>query len=223
MHHALLLASGLSSLLHPTQLITDFGTIGLLVVVFAETGLLLGFFLPGDSLLFLAGALCATTKPGLPHLSLPVVVVGVAVAALAGAQTGFLIGRWSGPRLFARPDSRFFRQEYVERAHEFLERYGYGKAIVLARFVPIVRTFMNPVAGVARVPVPVFTLWNVVGGLVWSVGVTLLGYALGSSISIDKYILPITAAIIVLSLVPIVLEARRTRQRRVAAGTVRTR
>jgi membrane-associated protein len=120
--------------------------------------------------------------------------------------------------LFDRPKSRFFNPKNVERAHEVLHRYGEWKAIFLARFIPVVRTFMNPVCGVAEVPVRIFTIWNIIGGLVWTIGVTMLGYALGSQISIDKYIIPITLVIVLLSVIPIVLEARKSRARVAAAG-----
>jgi membrane-associated protein len=204
----------LPSWLDPGHLISTYGTIGLIIVIFAETGLLIGFFLPGDSLLVLAGAYCAT-KAGEPgHLDLLPVLIGVAVAALLGAQTGYFLGLKGGPVLFDRPRSRVFNPKNVEKAHEVLERYGEGKAIFLARFIPIVRTFMNPVCGAARVPLRTFTLWNVIGGLVWSIGVTLIGYVVGKSIKIDRYIIPGTIVIVLLSVIPIALEARRARRRR---------
>jgi membrane-associated protein len=204
--------------IEPAHLISTYGTLGLILIVFAETGLLIGFFLPGDSLLVLAGAYCATDAgSGDPHLNLGTVLIGVSVAALVGAQTGYLIGRAGGPVLFDRPKSRIFNPKNVEKAHEVLHRYGEGKAIVLARFIPIVRTFMNPVCGAAKVPARTFTLWNVVGGLIWAVGVTLIGYFVGKSIKIDRYIIPGTIVIVLLSVVPIALEARKARRRRAAA------
>jgi membrane-associated protein len=205
----------LPSWIEPAHLITSYGTIGLILIVFAETGLLIGFFLPGDSLLVLAGAYCATdAASGDPHLNLVTVLIGVAAAALLGAQTGYFIGRAGGPVLFDRPKSKIFNPKNVEKAHEVLQRYGEGKAIVLARFIPIVRTFMNPVCGAARVPLRTFTIWNVVGGLVWSIGVTLIGFAVGKSIKIDKYVIPGTLLIVALSVIPIALEARKSRNRR---------
>ena len=203
----------LPSWLEPGHLISTYGTIGLIIIIFAETGLLIGFFLPGDSLLVLAGAYCAT-KAGEPgHLDLFPVLLGVAVAALVGAQTGYFIGRKGGPVLFDRPKSRIFNPKNVEKTHEVLERYGEGKAIFLARFIPIVRTFMNPVCGAAKVSVRTFTLWNVIGGLTWSIGVTLIGFAVGKSIKIDRYVIPGTIVIVLLSVIPIVLEARKQRRR----------
>jgi membrane-associated protein len=200
--------------LNPEHLISSYGTIGLILIIFAETGLLIGFFLPGDSILVLAGAYCATGANDKIHLNLFSVLVGVAVAALLGAQTGYFIGRKGGPVLFDRPKSRIFNPKNVDKAHEVLAHYGEGKAIVLARFIPIVRTFMNPVCGAARVSLRTFTLWNVVGGLIWSVGVTLIGFVVGKSIKIDRYIIPGTIVIVLLSVIPILIEARRAKARR---------
>ncbi|MCW2524784.1 MAG: associated Golgi protein-like protein [Frankiales bacterium] len=199
------------SFLNPGQLISDYGTWGLAVVIFAETGLLIGFFLPGDSLLFLAGAYSAGSATARVHLNLGLVLVAVIVAAILGSQSGYLIGRRAGPALFNRPDSRFFRQANVTRAHELLEQYGTGKALLISRFVPVVRTLINPVAGVLAIPARTFTALNLIGGVLWAGGVTLLGYFLGSAINIDHYILPITAGVIILSAIPLVLEYRKQR------------
>ena len=207
--------------LDPASLVSAFGLIGVILIVFAETGLLVGFFFPGDSLLFLAGAYAATdANSGEPHLPLGWLLLGVAVAAIVGAQVGYLIGRKAGPALFDKPESRFFKPAHVDRAHQVLHRYGEGKAIFIARFIPIVRTFMNPVCGVAQVPARVFTFWNIISGLVWSLGVTLLGFALGKSVHIDRYIIPVTIGIIAVSVIPIALEARKHRreQRQQADG-----
>ncbi|HET6503677.1 MAG TPA: DedA family protein [Amycolatopsis sp.] len=199
--------------LDPHSLLATFGPLGVAVVLFAETGLLIGFFLPGDSLLFTAGLLCATTSGAALHLSLPWVLVAAAVGALLGAQTGYLIGRRAGPALLDRPDRPRLHAATL-RAREALERYGPGKAIVLARFIPLVRTVLNPLAGVLAVPVRLFTLWQVVGGLVWSIGVTMAGYVLGSQIpSIDTYLLPIIGVIVLLSLIPVARELLRARRK----------
>jgi membrane-associated protein len=196
------------------SLIEAFGALGVFVVIFAETGLLIGFFLPGDSLLFTAGVLCAASADAAVHLNLAVILPGVAVSAIAGAQVGYLIGRRAGPLLYDRPQTRVFNPANVARAETYFERFGSARAVVLARFVPIVRTFLNPVAGVLRMPAHTFALWNVVGGLVWSVGVTLLGYWLGTRISgIDTYLLPIVALIALVSVLPILLEVIRHRRR----------
>ena len=198
------------NVLDPTSLLAALGTLGVFVVLFAETGLLVGFFLPGDSLLFAAGLFCAADRF---HLSLPVVLVAAAAGALLGAQVGYLIGRRAGPGLLDRPD-RPRLQQGVVRTREALEKYGTAKAIVLARFIPVVRTVLNPLAGTVGVPVRTFTLWQVIGGLVWSLGVTLAGYGLGSRIpNIDRYLLPIVGVIIVVSLIPVALELRRGRSR----------
>ena len=163
--------------LSATDLLGSFGTVGILVVLFAETGLLIGFFLPGDSLLFTAGLLCATGA-GL-RLSLPWVLVAAAAGAVLGAQVGFLIGRRAGSAL----ESRSRRPQLVagmRRAEDLFSRYGPAKAIVLARFVPVVRTVLNPVAGALHTPIRLFTLWQVLGGLVWTIGLVLAGYTLGT-------------------------------------------
>lgn len=199
--------------LDSTSWLSSLGAFGVFLVLFAETGLLIGFFLPGDSLLFTAGLLC-TAGTHAVHLSLPAVLVAAAIGALLGAQTGFWLGQRGGRALLARSRSRHLRDGVV-RAEEILERYGHGKAIVLARFIPVVRTVLNPLAGALEVPTPVFTLWQTVGGLVWSIGVTLAGYGLGSSVpSIDKYLLPIIAVIVVVSLLPLALELLRSRRKR---------
>ncbi|MDQ1417601.1 MAG: rane-associated protein [Acidimicrobiaceae bacterium] len=199
-------------MLSPTHLLNSFGALGVLVILFAETGILLGIVLPGDSLLFTAGLLSATTRRGDVHLNLPVVLVAAIIGAVVGAQTGYLLGRRFGPRLFRRPDSRLFKQEYVERTRVYLEKYGPAKAVVLARFVPVVRTLMNPLAGVAEIDARVFTVANIVGGVLWGAGVTIAGYFLGKSIpNVDRYLLPIIAVVVALSLVPVVLEVRKAR------------
>ena len=194
------------------SLLSSIGTFGLFLVVFAETGLLIGFFLPGDSLLFTAGILCTTRAGQTLHLSLPAVLLAAAGGALLGAQVGYLVGRRAGPLLLSSNRPRL--RAGFERAQQALDRYGQPKAIFLARFIPVVRTVLNPLAGALRVPARTFTLWQIIGGLTWSLGVTLAGYGLGSRIpSIDKYLLPIVAVVVVVSLLPIVLEVRRERAR----------
>jgi membrane-associated protein len=200
------------NVLDATSLLSSFGALGIAVVMFAETGLLVGFFLPGDSLLFTAGLLCVPGASDVVHLSLWQVLVAAAAGALLGAQTGYAIGRRGGPALLARTRNRKLH-EGAARAAELLERYGHARAVVLARFVPVVRTVLNPLAGALRVPARTFTLWQVAGGLVWSVGLVLGGYGLGSSVPhVDTYLLPIVALIVVVSLAPLVLELRRGRR-----------
>ena len=205
--------------LDPHSLLSSFGALGVFLVLFAETGLLVGFFLPGDSLLFTAGLLCTTTAGSSVHLSLGTVLPAAVAGALLGAQTGYLIGVKAGPPLLDRP-GRPRLQQAVTRSREALERYGAGKAIVLARFIPLVRTVLNPLAGTVGVPVRTFTLWQVLGGrgLVRS-ELTLAGYALGSRIpNVDSYLLPIIAVIVVLSLVPVAAGAAPLPQPGLSAG-----
>jgi membrane-associated protein len=184
------------------------GLLVLLAVVFVETGLLVGFFLPGDSLLFTAGLLVAQDQL---DISIWWLVLTLPVAAVLGDQTGYQIGRVSGPRIFNRPDSRFFQQEYVDKAYAYFEKYG-ARTIVIARFVPIVRTFAPVVAGVSRMDRRVFTTYNVVGAILWAVGVPLLGYYLGRvevvADNVEKFIL----GIVVLSVLPIAVEILRARR-----------
>ncbi|MET7610585.1 DedA family protein [Streptomyces seoulensis] len=189
------------------------------MVQFAETGLLIGFFLPGDSLLFTAGLLCASgSAGGSVHLSPGWVLVAAVVGALTGAEVGYLLGRRAGPALLKRTNSRKIC-EGADRAADILERYGHAKAIVLARFLPVVRTVLNPLAGVLAVPARNFALWQVVGGLVWTVGLVLAGYGLGASVpNVDRYLLPIIASIVIVSLIPVGLELLRSRGSRNANG-----
>lgn len=190
----------------PKSLIETFGTIGLFAIVFAESGLLIGFFLPGDSLLFTAGLLASQGV-----LNLPVILVGCFLAAVAGDQVGYMFGARVGPALFKRPDSRFFRQTYVDKAHQYFETQG-PKTVLLARFIPIVRTFAPIVAGVSEMPYRTFVTFNLIGGLLWAEGVTMLGYFLGKSVpSIDRYLLPAVAVIVAISLIPVVREVRKMR------------
>lgn len=200
-------------LVNPSHLIATFGTIGLILVVFAESGLLFGFFLPGDSLLITAGVFAAKGD-----LNLPVILVGVFVAAVAGDQVGYAFGNRVGPALFSRPDSRLFRKKHVERAQRYFEEHG-PRTIVLARFVPVVRTFTPIVAGMGDMPYRTFAIYNVLGGLLWGVGVTMLGYALGEAVDIDRYLLPVIGFIVVASAVPVLLEVRRARNRARSAPT----
>lgn len=200
--------------LDPEALLATFGTIGLFAIIFAESGLLFGFFLPGDSLLFTAGLLASQGK-----LNLPVILVGCFVAAVTGDQVGYAFGRRAGPALFRRPNSRFFKQEHILRADEFFQRHG-SKTIVLARFVPIVRTFAPILAGVGHMDYRKFVTFNVLGGVLWAIGVTLGGFLLGEAIpDIDNYLLPIIGLIVFASVVPVGIEflkAHRRRARRAA-------
>ena len=191
------------------------GTAGVILVIFAETGILLGIFLPGDSLLFAAGIFCSQTRFGV-HLNLAVILVGTAVAAVLGGECGYQIGRAAGPRVLQRKDSRFFKKAWLERTEHFLERYGFGRALLLARFVPIVRTLINPLVGVLGAERRRFSPFNAAGGVLWTVLVVMLGWGIGSSLkgrSIDSFILPVVAIIVAFSLIPIGLEYRRARRK----------
>jgi membrane-associated protein len=197
--------------LDPKEIIdslSPYGEIGLMLIIFAETGLLIGFFLPGDSLLFTAGLLAQQGR-----LNLAAVLVGCFAAAVIGDQLGFTIGDRAGPRIFSRPESRLFKQEFVDRTEQFFEKHG-PKTVVIARFVPIVRTFAPVLAGVGNMTRRTFFTYNVFGAFIWVFGVTLAGYLLADVIgdSIDTYLLPIIAVIIIASLIPPLLEWRKAKR-----------
>jgi membrane-associated protein len=196
--------------LDPEELLRKGGLALLTAIVFAESGLLVGFFLPGDSLLFIAGFLSSNAGGNvLPPL--PVVLLCTFGAAVLGDQVGYLFGRKVGPALFARPDSRIFKQKYVTKAHGFMERYG-AKTIVMARFVPIVRTFAPIVAGVGDMKYRTFVTYNVVGGFLWAVGVTTLGFFLGEIDAVEQNIEIALVAIVAVSVLPMVVEVVRHRR-----------
>ncbi|WP_128430710.1 DedA family protein [Streptomyces cyaneus] len=200
------------------SVLATFGALGVLVVIFAESGLLVfGFFLPGDTLLFPAGVLCAGTAQQAPRLVLWQVLLGAAVGALVGGQVGFLLGRHGGRALLARTSKRGVR-ETVAQAERLLARYGYGKALVIGRFIPMVRTVLHPAAGALGVPTRTFTVWQIVGGLLWTQSLVLAGYALGSTVpDADDFLLPLVALVVVISLLPLLpmlTEARRARRDR---------
>jgi membrane-associated protein len=199
--------------LDPQSLLESLGPwalLGILVIVFAECGLLIGFFLPGDSLLFTAGLLAA---PAVGFIDTPIALVCllITVAAIAGNLTGYWIGYRFGPSVFNREESRFFRREYVERTKHFFDRYG-ARAIILARFIPIVRTFITVMAGTARMKFGSYAAYTIVGGVLWGCGVTLLGYYLGNIVFIKNNIEYILIGVVVLSVVPIYWELRRARR-----------
>jgi membrane-associated protein len=199
-----------ASILDPESLISTFGLIGILAIVFAESGLLIGFFLPGDSLLFTAGLLVAEGS----YLQQPLWLVCplVTVAAVTGDQFGYAFGRRFGPALFRRPDSRLFKQENLTRAQAFFAKYG-ARSIVLARFVPIVRTFTPIVAGASHMHYRTFLIYNIVGGILWGCGITVLGYFLGQVAFVKEHIDLILVGIVFLSVIPIGIELLRGRLR----------
>ncbi len=194
--------------LDPEWLISTFGLLGILAVVFAESGLLIGFFLPGDSLLFTAGLLTADGE----YITYPLwlVCLLITVAAVAGDQVGYAFGKKVGPALFRRPNSRLFKQENLVKAHEFFERYG-ARSVVLARFVPIVRTFTPIVAGISGMRYRTFVVYNVVGGILWGTGVTVLGYFLGQISFVKDNIELILIGIVAFSVIPIAIELLKAR------------
>ncbi|MBN2306286.1 MAG: VTT domain-containing protein [Anaerolineae bacterium] len=187
------------------EFIATIGYIGVFAIVFAESGLLIGFFLPGDSLLFTAGVIAGSSKLqdtlGV-ELSYPILAIGCFIAAVSGDSVGYWFGKRVGRRLFQRKDSLFFKKKYLIQAEEMYHKHG-GKIIVIARFIPIVRTFAPIVAGIGTMHYRRFISYNVFGGLLWAVGVVSMGYFLGDAA--DGYLLPIVAAIIIISVLPPVI------------------
>ncbi|MFJ9731104.1 DedA family protein [Streptomyces sp. NPDC101171] len=197
------------SWLDPQYLLDTYSIWGLLLIVFAESGLLIGFFLPGDSLLFTCGLLITSDKLDFPLWG---AIALICLAAILGDQAGYMFGKKVGPSLFSRPDSRLFKQENVAKAHEFFEKYG-PKSLVLARFVPIVRTFTPIVAGVSGMRYRSFLTFNVIGGVLWGAGVTLLGSWLGQHAVVRDNIEAILILIVLVSVIPIAIEYLRARSK----------
>ena len=203
--------------LHPETLIATFGFIGILAILFTETGLLVGMLFPGDSLLFLAGVgASGAASEALGGVQLPLVglLIGGPLCVIAGSQTGYFIGHKYGKKLFDRPNSRIFNQTKVAATEKWLKKYGIGKALFLARFTPFVRTLINPMCGVVGIPQKKFFMWNVISAIVWVDGIVIAGYFLGESIkgSIDTYLLPITLLIIFITTLPVFVEVFRERR-----------
>jgi len=189
-------------------LIKTFGYLGIFTIVFAESGLFFGFFFPGDSLLFTAGLIASQGFLNI-WILIPLIILG----AILGDNVGYWFGAKVGPKIFTREDSFFFHKRHVERTHNFYLKYG-AKAVVLARFIPIVRTFTPILAGVGTMPYGTFLKFNIIGGVLWGAGVTLLSYFLGAVIpGIDRYLLPIIIGIIVVSLIPIIVELIKNKQK----------
>ncbi|MEV7976203.1 VTT domain-containing protein [Streptomyces sp. NPDC086519] len=195
------------SWLDPNKLLDSFGIWGLLLVVFAESGLLIGFFLPGDSLLFTCGLLITSNQLDFPLWG---AIALICLAAILGDQAGYMFGKKVGPTLFNRPDSRLFKQENVAKAHEFFEKHG-PKSLILARFVPVIRTFTPIIAGVSGMAYRSFLTFNVIGGVMWGAGVTLLGSWLGKIDLVKNNIEAILILIVLISVVPIIIEFLRAR------------
>jgi len=207
-------------ILDPEQLLQMLGPymlLGLCLIIFAECGLLIGFFLPGDSLLFTAGLFVASGIIGTP---IWLVCVLLTVCAVVGNVVGYYIGRTAGPALFSKPDSLLFKREYVDKTHAFFEKHG-PRAIVLGRFVPIVRTFITAIAGVGRMDPRIYFTYSIIGGIAWATGITLLGFWLGRITFVKENLEIMLIGIVVLSVIPIVLEvvkSRRENRRTAGAG-----
>jgi membrane-associated protein len=203
-------------LLDAHEIILVLGTIGVLTVLFIETGLLIGLILPGDSLLFVAGFAASGSAMEVfeQQLSYQKLILLAPLAAIAGSQFGHWLGQKFGRPFFERPNSRIFSQRKVQQTERWFNRYGLGKALVLSHFIPIVRTLINPLCGIIGVPARRFFFWNVIGSYIWTVGLISGGFLLGEKLkgSVDKYLLPIVGIIIVLSLIPIFLELWRGRR-----------
>jgi membrane-associated protein len=210
------------------DVITGAGILAILFVIFAESGLLIGFFLPGDSLLFTAGVLYSTgILPGNVPIGFVLFLFLLFIAAVLGDSVGYTFGRRAGPHIFKKPDARIFKQKYVQAAQAFYEKHG-GKTIIIARFVPIVRTFAPVVAGAARMPYRRFLSFNVIGGFLWTFGITSAGYLLGNifkslGLDIDHVLLPIIALIILASVLPPAIHILKNKETRIALweGTIR--
>ncbi len=196
-------------------ILSAMGIFGILLIVFAESGLLIGFFLPGDSLLFTAGFL---VNVGIIKFDIHLLVLLLFIAAVLGDSVGYTFGRRVGRKLFNRPNSRLFKQEHVQKAEAFYEKHG-GKTIIIARFIPVVRTFAPVIAGVGKMNYKTFVSYNIIGGLLWAGGITYLGYFLGSwftslGLDIDQVILPVVAIIILISISPALIHLLKDKEQR---------
>lgn len=189
------------------EIVKAFGYVGLSVIIFAESGILIGLFLPGDSLLFTAGFLASQG-----YLHIGILLPMFFLAAFAGDSVGYLFGKKIGPKIFSRPKSFWFNPDNVEKTRTFFDRHG-KRAVVIARFVPVIRTFIPVMAGVGKMKYEIFVVYNAVGAVIWAVGITLMGYIFGNTIpNADRYMLPVVAVVIVVSLIPTVLEWLRNRK-----------
>lgn len=196
------------------HLIQTGGLLLIALVIFGESGMMVGFFFPGDTLLFSAGILAATGKLGIVS-----VLFTIALAAIIGDNVGYHIGRKLGPRLFRKPDSVIFRKEYIERAEAFYEKYG-SKTMLVAHFVPVVRTFVPVTAGAGKMPYKLFVLFDAIGDIAWTLVITLLGYYLGHRIpGVEKYIEPVLILVILGFLAPTLWHVLRDPKMRAAVST----
>jgi len=192
------------------DIVATLGTIGVIATLFIETGLLVGLFLPGDSLLFVAGIAASGTAQEVfgNQLSYTQLLIWAPIAATIGSQCGHWLGAKYGRPFFDRPNSRFFNQDRVAQTEHWLMKYGLGKALIFSHFIPFVRTLINPLCGIIGIPAKKFFIWNIIGSYIWTVGLISAGYLLGERLegSVDKYLLPIVVLIIVASLAPILIE-----------------
>ena len=193
------------------SIVGDLGLVGVLAIIFAETGLLVGLAFPGDSLLFIAGVAASGSGAAIlggASLNPAALFIGAPVAAVLGSQVGHWFGATYGRKLFDRPDGRFFNHQRVAATEKWLSKYGTGKALVLSRFIPFIRTLINPLAGIVGIPVKKFFIWNLAGAVIWTQLVIGAGFVLGEKLkgSVDKYLLPVVALIIVVSVVPVAIE-----------------
>ena len=204
------------------EIVATLGTLGVLATLFIETGLLVGLLLPGDSLLFVAGIAASGTAREIfgNQLSYVQLLIWAPIAATVGSQCGHWLGAKYGRPFFDRPNSRFFNQERVAQTERWLMKYGLGKALILSHFIPFVRTLINPLCGIIGIPAKIFFIWNIIGSYIWTVSLITAGYLLGERLegSVDKYLLPIVALIIALSLAPIAIEFLKNRKKKKSTG-----
>lgn len=200
----------MANLFDAHSIVTTLGLLGVLAIIFAETGLLIGLFFPGDSLLFISGIAASTSAEKILGTKIPTVplLVLAPIVAILGSQLGYWFGEKFGRKYFDRPDGRIFNQKKVQATEKWLNKYGTGKALILARYVPFVRTLINPLAGVIQIPKRKFFFYNCIGAVIWTQSVIGLGIFLGDKISgsVDKYLLPIIGGIILISLIPVIIE-----------------
>jgi len=201
----------LANLFDAHSIVGDLGLVGVLTIIFAETGLLVGLAFPGDSLLFIAGVAASGSGAAIlggAVLNPVLLFIGAPIAAILGSQVGHWFGSTYGRKLFDRPDGRFFNRQRVLATEKWLTKYGTGKALVLSRFIPFVRTLINPLAGIVGIPVKRFLVWNIAGAVIWTQLVLGAGFILGEKLkgSVDKYLLPIVGLIIFISFIPVAVE-----------------
>lgn len=200
----------MANLFDAHSIVTTLGLIGVLAIIFAETGLLVGLFFPGDSLLFIAGLAASGSAEKIvgAHLNVCALLIGAPIAAIIGSQVGFWFGAKVGPKYFDRPEGRFFNQKRVQATEKWLNKYGTEKALILSRYVPFIRTLINPLAGIVHVPAKKFFMFNAIGAVLWTESVIGIGIFLGDKVSgsVDKYLLPIIGLIILVSLIPVAIE-----------------